>query len=135
MDNENNKKIIISFLNKKNIFAVVGVSKDIKKYGNKVYITLKKAGYKVYPINPNLNKIFGDKCYSKLKNLPEKPDVVSMVVQPNITNEIVKQCNKLNIDKIWMQPGSESEESINYCKKNNIKVLHGVCVIVKQSEK
>ncbi|RLI45402.1 CoA-binding protein, partial [Candidatus Bathyarchaeota archaeon] len=44
-----NEELIKKFLNKKNIFAVVGASRDPKKYGYQVYKDLKKAGYKVYP--------------------------------------------------------------------------------------
>jgi len=134
MSFENNQKIIKDFLNKKNVFVVVGVSKNNEKYGAKVYIALKKAGYKTYPINPNQDKILGNQCYPKLENLPEKPDIVNIVVPPSITKEIVKECNKLGIDKVWMQPGSESEESITYCKDNKIKVLHDVCVMVEQKK-
>jgi len=134
MDSQNDK-MINEFLDKKNVFAVVGVSRDIEKYGNKVYADLKKRGYKVYPINPKVSKIFGDKCYSKLENLPERPDVVDLVVPSDITNEIVKECNKLNVNKIWMQPGSESKKSISYCKKNKIKVLHDVCIMIEGDKK
>ena len=97
-----NNNSIKEFLNKKNIFAVVGVSENPKKYGYKVYQNLKKAGYKVYLINPNTDKISGDKCYSKLSGLPIIPNVVNIVVPPKITEEIVKECKKLGINKIWI---------------------------------
>jgi len=123
--NDNIKK----FLDKKNIFAVVGVSKNPEKYGHQVYQDLKKEGYQVYPINPNANEILGDKCYSKLNELPIIPDVVNIVTQPEITEKIIKECKKLGINKIWMQPGSENQNAIDYCIKNNIKHLENVCVI------
>ncbi len=118
------------FLNKNNVFAVVGASRDKNKYGNKVFHELKDNGYKVYPVNPNAKNIDGFKCYPNLKSLPEKPDVISIVVPPEVTEIVVKEAHKLKINKIWMQPGSESEKALDFCKKNNIKVLHGVCVIV-----
>ena len=91
---------------------------------------MKKANYEVYPLNPNVSEMFGDKCYSKLGNLPIKPDVVDLVVSPRVTEKIVVNCKKLGVNKVWMQPGSESEKAINFCKDNNFKVLHGVCVMV-----
>lgn len=124
--------MIQQFLDKKNIFAVIGVSRDKNKYGSKVYLDLKNAGYKAYPINPNADKIFGDKCYSELKDLPIIPDVVCTVVKPDITEEIVKDCKKLKIDKIWMQPGSESRKAIRFCEQNDIKVLHDACIMIKR---
>jgi len=77
-----NEKLIEKFLNKRTIFAMVGASRDPKKYGYQVYKHLKKAGYEVYPVNPNADEILGDKCYPDLGELPKKPDVADVVVPP-----------------------------------------------------
>ena len=129
------EKLILEFLNKKNVFAVIGASRDPKKYGHQVYKDLRKAGYKVYPVNPNADEILGDKCYPSLESLPEKPDVVDIVVPPKITEQIVKTCKKLGIRKIWMQPGSESEAAIRFCEENGMDVVHGVCVMVERASR
>ncbi len=104
-----NQEIINEFLDKKNVFEVVGVSKESEKYGNKIYLDLKHASYTVYPVNPNTIEIYGNKCYSNLMELPILPDVVDIVVPPKITEEIAKECKNLGINKVWMQPGSESK--------------------------
>ena len=128
------KKLIKEYLKKNNVFAVVGASRNPNKYGYKVYKDLKNAGYEVYPINPKADEVLEDKSYSNLKELPKIPDVVDIVVPPKITEKIVAECKKLKIKKIWMQPGSESKESIEYCKKYGIDVLHDVCVIVERAK-
>jgi len=127
-----NQSLINEFLKEENVFAVIGVSKDSKKYGNKVYFDLKHAGYTVYPINPNVSEISGDRCYPGLMNLPFKPDVVDIVVPPKVTKKIVKECKDLKINKVWMQPGSESEGVIRFCRENGITVLYGVCVMLER---
>jgi len=124
--------LIDDFLRKKNVFAVVGASKNPDKYGHQVYKDLKGAGYTVYPLNPNADKILGDKCYVGLNDLPTKPDVVDIVVPPKITENVVRECERLGIKKVWMQPGSESDSAIAFCKDNNIEVLHGVCVMIER---
>ena len=118
------------FLQKKNVFAVVGVSRDKTKYGNKVFHELVNNGYEVYPVNPNAVEIDGFKCYPDLKSLPKKPDVVNIVVPPTITEKVVKEAFELGIKRIWMQPGSESKKAIDFCKRNKMEVLSGVCVII-----
>ncbi len=128
-------KLIEEFLEKSNVFTVVGASRDPSKYGHQVYRDLRAAGYQVYPVNPNADEILGDKCYPNLESLPELPQVVDLVVPPKVTNQIVKDCKKLGINKVWMQPGSESETALNFCKQNNIKVVHGVCVMVERRSK
>ncbi len=128
------EELVRQFLDKSNIFAVVGASKNPEKYGHKVYKDLKESGYRVYPINPNTDKVLGERCYPSLKDLPEKPDVVDMVVKPEVTEKIAKECKSLGINKVWFQPGSESRKAIEFCKENGIRVLHGICVIVKRAE-
>ena len=127
-----NEELIKKFLNKRNIFAVVGASRDPEKYGHQVYKDLKTAGYKVYPVNPNAKEILGDKCYPDLKDLPTKPDVVNVVVPPKVTEKTVKTCKMLGITKVWMQPGSESENAIKFCHENGIDVMYGTCVMVER---
>jgi hypothetical protein len=126
------KELINKFLEKTNIIAVVGASRDPEKYGHKVYKDLKGAGYKVYPVNPNAKEILGDKCYPDLKDLPTKPDVVNVVVPPKVTEKTVKTCKMLGITKVWMQPGSESENAIKFCHENGIDVVYGTCVMVER---
>jgi predicted CoA-binding protein len=122
------------FLSKKN-WAVVGVSSDPTKYGNKVYFKLKKSGYNVFAINPNLNQIDGDPCYPNLSALPFLPDVISVVVPPKVTEQIIDECAKLGIQRIWMQPGSESEESIKKGEKLGLQLIHNQCVLIQARNK
>ena len=130
---EDKGSLIKEFLEQK-VFAVVGVSKDPKKYGHQVYLNLKRKGYIVYPVNPHTDEILENRCYSDIASLPQKPNVVNIVVPPEVTENIVKECKKLGIMKIWMQPGSESEAALEFCKKNRIKVLYGICTIIESKK-
>jgi len=124
---------IDAFLSKNNIFAVVGVSRNPSKFGYIIYQDLKQKGYKVYPINPNATMINGDKSYGSLSELPIKPDVVDMVVPPEVALEVVKECYELGIQKVWIQPGAESDEVIDFCYEHDIEVIYGMCVMVESS--
>ena len=125
-------ELIKSFLKTENIVAVVGASRDPKKYGHQVYRDLLNAGYRVYCVNPNADEVLGNKCYPSLEVLPVKPDFVDVVVPPEITERLVKTCKSLGITKVWMQPGSESEAAIRFCEENSMNVVHGVCIMVER---
>jgi predicted CoA-binding protein len=111
-------------------FAVVGATTDTKKYGNEIFRNLISRGYEVYPVNPRLKELEGTKCYPSLSDIPVKVDVVDFVVPPTVTEEILKECKELELDRIWLQPGSESEAAVAFCDENNLKVVHGVCVML-----
>jgi len=65
-----NRELIKAFLNRKNVFAVVGASRDPGKYGYKVYDDLKNAGYQVYPVNPNVKKSWATSVIRVWKTCP-----------------------------------------------------------------
>ena len=111
-------------------FAVVGATTDTRKYGNEIFRNLISRGYDVYPVNPRLKELEGTKCYPSLSNIPVKVDVVDFVVPPPVTEEILKECKELELDRIWLQPGSESEAAVAFCDENNLKVVHSVCVML-----
>jgi len=120
---------INELLNQKT-WAIIGVSNNTAKYGYKVYHQLKKAGYSVFAVNPGLESIDGDPCYPALSALPQKPDAVSIVVPPKITEQVVKECNDLGIRRVWMQPGSESKHAIQEGEEHGITVIHNQCVLI-----
>lgn len=110
--------------------AVVGVSEDKTKFGRRVFDKLVALGFEVYPINPKHSHIDGFKCYPSLSALPKKPDLVLTVVPPTVTEKVVQECKQLGISSVWMQPGSESEQAIKFCKENGISVTHSACFVV-----
>jgi predicted CoA-binding protein len=123
------EELIKEFMAQKK-FAVIGATDNPEKYGNRVFKNLTKRGYEVYPVNPNLKEIEGTKCYPTLSDVPVKVDVVDFVVPPNVTESILKECEKLGLDNIWLQPGSESDAAIAFCRDNNLKVVYGTCVML-----
>ena len=134
MEQNKQNNIIKRFIDKNNVFAVVGVSRDKSKYGRKVFDDLKKFGYEVYPINSKVDHISKYPCYADIKDLPVKPDVISFVVPPEIVEKLIIECKKLNINKVWLQSGSESKKTIDYCKENNIECLHNRCILLSLNE-
>ena len=111
-------------------FAVVGATDNAEKYGHQIFKNLKNRDYEVYPVNPRLKELEGIRCYPSLADIPVKVDVVDFVVPPNVTEEILKKCKELRLSCVWLQPGSESEAAIAFCHNNNLKVVHGVCVML-----
>ena len=123
------EELIKEFMAQKK-FAVIGATDNTEKYGNRIFKNLTKRGYEVYPVNPNLREIEGVKCYPTLVDIPVKVDVVNVVVPPKVTESILKDCKKLGLTNIWLQPGSESDAAIAFCRDNNFKVVYDTCVML-----
>ncbi len=118
-----------AFVEQKRI-AVVGVSKSGKGFGNLALEALRKRGYEVFAVNAGADEIAGERCYRKLDDIPERPDAVLTAVAPERTAEVVSDCARLGIGKVWMQQGSESEQAIALCKEKGISEVHGACILM-----
>ena len=103
--------------------AIVGVSSNRDKYGFKIFMDLLKRGYDIFGVNPNLKDLNGIKIYPSIKDLPEKPHIVIIVVPPQIAEKIVDECIEVGVEEIWFQPGSESESAVEKSKKAGIKAV------------
>ena len=128
MEQTDIEKLISDFITRR-VWAVVGVSQDPAKYGNRIYRSLLASGYQVYPVNPKGGEINGATVYPSLADLPQRPEVVDLVVPPAVTEQVVQEVNSLGLTRVWMQPGSESETAIAYCRQQGIQVVHDACAM------
>ena len=119
-----------SFLDMRN-FAVVGSFKNETKHAYRILKKLLSQGYNVYPVNPGLKEVEGLKCYANIGDIDEQVDVVNLVTPPAKTEKVLIECMNKGIQRIWMQPGAESEKAIKFCKDNNMKVVYGTCVLLQ----
>ena len=117
-----------SMLEKK-IWAVIGANNDPDKFGNIIYKRLKSEGYTVYPVNPMYDNVEGDKCYPDLTSLPEKPEVLDMVVSPKRGKAFIEEAARLGIKNIWLQPGTYDQELLKLIEEKQLVGLQA-CVLV-----
>jgi len=129
MANQEQSSLIADFVGRR-IWAVVGASADPAKVGHQVLRVLRAAGYRVYGVNPHTPIIDGEPTYASLEALPERPEVVDVVVPPRVTEQIVRQCAALGLTRVWLQPGAESPEALRYCREHGIAVVHDACAMV-----
>jgi uncharacterized protein len=121
-------------------YAVIGANNDEKKYGFKVYKDLLDAGYSVIPVNPKEKEILGQICYPSLSDYDKRIDFVVFAVPPVVTEKVLHEIVKINasradkIHTVWMQPGSESSQSISYCESNGITCIAHSCIMIQRKK-
>lgn len=121
------------FLAQKRI-AVAGVSRDKSHHpaGNLIYNRLKQAGHDVFPVNPSMQTFEGDRCYPNLQSIPGGVDGVVVITRPEVTRQIVRDCDAAGVRRVWMHESlakgsSVSPEAVEYCRQHNINVIAGAC--------
>jgi predicted CoA-binding protein len=111
--------------------AVVGASRDRRKYGNMVLRTYLQRGLPVYAVNPGAGEIEGLPCAPDLTSLPEPVHGISIITPPAVTESVVDEALRLGIRHLWMQPGAESTAAVARARAAGANVIPGdACILV-----
>ena len=123
------KKQITEFFNTKEI-AISGVSRDPKKFGNHVFKDLIQKDYKIFPINPNTDKIDEEKCYSSILGLPDGINNLIILTPVHKVDESFQEAIKKGIKNIWIQQKVISKSIKDSAKNNNINLIWNKCIFM-----
>ncbi len=112
--------------------AIAGVSRqaDKNKFGNSAYKELKNKGYQLYLVHPSAETLEGERAYPSLKALPPGVGGVLVIVPPAQAEKVVQEAHEAGINRIWLQPGAESQSAIQYCQQNGMSVVHNHCILM-----
>lgn len=110
--------------------ALVGVSRNPKKFGYATFKELKEKGMKIIPVNPNAEEILGDKCYANVKMLP--PEVSSIIVftKKSQTASVIREAKEKGITRIWIQQMADTKEAIDELQGSGINYITGECILM-----
>ncbi len=111
--------------------AVVGATDDTSKYGSVIYRDLKSKGFDVVPVNLGRDTVDGDRAYRTLADLPSSPTIVNIVVPPAQTLDVLAQAKELGLRHVWVQPGADDTEVMDYLESNDFSFLANACIMVR----
>src|SRR5438552_5513468 len=98
----NVKQAASEFLASRRI-AVTGVSRNPQGHGsNVVYQRLRERGYDVYAVNPNADRVEGDRSYRDLTSIPGGVEAVVIGTRPETAETTMRECADLGIEHVWM---------------------------------
>jgi len=109
--------------------AVVGASSDRNKFGNKALRAFKAEGYRVIPINPNEREVEGMATYASVLDVPERIDMATLYVQPEVGLRLLPEFEQKQIAEIWVNPGADSDELLAEARRRKLNVI-AACSIV-----
>lgn len=123
--------VIRDFLAQKRI-AVVGVSHDPKDFSRGLLRDMRMHGYDAVAVNPSLTSADDAPCYARLEDIVPPVDGVLVMTSPAVTDEVVQQCAKLHIPRVWLYRaggagGAVSPQAVEYCQDHGIAVVPGEC--------
>jgi uncharacterized protein len=115
-------------LEESHTIAMVGLSPSEDKPSNGVAKYLKRAGYRVIPVNPAYEEILGETSYKSLSDIPEKVDVVDIFMRADKLLPVVEEAVKIRPKYIWLQLGIVNEDAKAVAEKNGIGFIMDKCM-------
>jgi uncharacterized protein len=88
--------------------AVVGASRDRRKFGNKALRAYARQGFRVVPIHPTADQVEGFKAYASLRDVPGPIDRVTIYVLPEVGLRVLDDVASVRPREVWVNPGAES---------------------------
>jgi len=110
--------------------AVVGVSRNRRKFGNAACRTLRDKGYRIYQIHRRATTIDGHECFARLADVPEKIASVLIVVPPADALDVIREAAAVGARHVWLQQGAESEAAVDLAASLHLDVVAGECVLM-----
>ena len=125
---EGNAEKTKEILETSHTIAIVGLSPTEDRPSNAVARYLKKAGYRIIPVNPGYEEILGEKSYKSLSEIPEKVDVVDVFMRADKVMPVVEEALTINPKYIWLQLGIVNEEARAIAEAHGIGFVMDKCM-------
>ncbi len=125
---------ITELLKRAKTIAVVGLSDNPLRPSHGVSAYMQSHGYRIIPVNPQIQESLGEKAYPSLlaisqKEVPEKIDIVNIFRRPEYVEEIVDQAIQLKVPAVWMQEEIVNEKAAEKARKAGILVVMDRCIL------
>ena len=133
-DNKEIRKV----LKQAKIIAMIGCSPNKYRTSNYAAKFLTEKGYRVIPVNPEAEMIYGEKSYDSLTEVPDdiKIDIVNVFRNSRYSgeavNDVVDWKNKTGQNPVvWTQLDVSSPEAVKVADEHDIPYVRNKCIMVE----
>jgi len=127
---------IRAILSKPATVAVVGCSDNLARDSLKIAQLLKRHGFKVIPVNPQLDAdalqgALGEKCYPDLASIPEAVEIVDVFRRSEFVPQIVEEAIAKGARILWCQLGVIHLEAARRAQQAGMTVIVDRCPAIE----
>jgi predicted CoA-binding protein len=116
-----------------NVIAVVGASRDPSKSAHSVPRQILRHGWRIIPVNPFTDEIFGLKTVPTLADIDEPIDLVNIFRPSHDALEVVRQAIEIKAPAVWLQTGIVSREARRLAEEAGIDYVEDRCIAVERA--
>ncbi|KGX92036.1 hypothetical protein N781_03195 [Pontibacillus halophilus JSM 076056 = DSM 19796] len=127
------RETIKDILQQSKTIAVVGLSDNPNRTSYQISKAMQDAGYKIIPVNPNVDEVLGEKSYRSLLDLDQSVDLINVFRRSEHLPALAKEAAQIDAPVFWAQQGVASEEAYRYLTEQNKTVIMDMCIKVAHS--
>ncbi|MBX3020889.1 MAG: CoA-binding protein [Bdellovibrionales bacterium] len=90
--------------------AILGASQKPERYAYKAFQMLREYGHTPIPVTPKFAQLDGVRAYSRLAEIKDKVDTLTMYVSPAISSQLAQEILNLKPGRVIFNPGSENPD-------------------------
>lgn len=115
------------------VIAVVGASRDPNKPAHSVPLQMQRHGWRIIPVNPSADELFGEPVYRSLADIPHPVDLVNVFRPAEDAVDVVRQAVAVGAPAVWLQLGIVSAEARRIATEAGIDYVEDRCLAVERA--
>ncbi|HEX7260174.1 MAG TPA: phosphoketolase [Candidatus Saccharimonadia bacterium] len=122
----------IKALKEARTIAFIGLSDNPSRHSYKVAQHFQEKGYRIIPINPNIDETLGEKAYDSLLDIPSSVhiDIVDIFRKPTEVIPHLKEImDRGGIRTVWLAEGANSHEAEEFAEDYGLYLVTNYCIM------
>ncbi len=120
---------IQNFIDKKKV-AIVGASRNGKKFGNSAAKELQERGYEILYIHPEANEIDGHSTSPNLEAVKDRAESVWVNVPAEQAEAVLRDAAAAGLLNVWLQQGADSPDLVKLGDELGLELVSGKCILM-----
>lgn len=112
--------------------TVVGASRHPEKEAHGVPALMRRHGWRIIPVNPYADEIFGETAYRTLARVPEQVGLVNVFRPPGQAPDIARQAVAAGATALWLQLGIASAEAREIAAGAGLLYVENRCLEIER---
>ncbi len=125
---------ITDIIGRARTIAVVGLSDKPDRASYRVASYLQRAGYRIIPVNPQVESVLGEPSRASLRDVTEPVDIVDIFRRSEAVPPVVEDAIAIGAKVVWMQSGIVNEAAARRAREAGLQVVMDRCLMVEHAQ-
>lgn len=113
--------------------VILGASPKADRYAFRAFQMLCEYGHRPIPVNPAYEEVLGERCYSRINEVPRKVDTITLYLSQRRSDPLIDEIIAAGPRRIILNPGAENSELERRAKAAGIEVVEGCTLVMLRS--